>query len=97
VAGGVDDVDLDVAVRDGGVLGEDGDAALALQVVAVHHARLRDLVGAEALGLLEHGVHEGGLAVVDVGDDGDVADVLAGDAARGGGRRRGGCRRAGGR
>jgi hypothetical protein len=27
--------------------------------------------------LLEHGVDEGGFAVVDVGDDGDVANVLA--------------------
>ena len=33
VAGGVDDVDLRVAVLDGGVLGEDGDAALTLEVV----------------------------------------------------------------
>ena len=32
VAGGVDDVDLHVAVPDRGVLGEDGDALLALEV-----------------------------------------------------------------
>jgi hypothetical protein len=31
-------------------------------------------VGTEGAGLAEHGVDEGGLAVVDVGDDGDVAD-----------------------
>ena len=35
VAGGVDDVDLDARVGDGGVLGEDGDAPLALQIVGV--------------------------------------------------------------
>jgi hypothetical protein len=28
--------------------------------------------------LLEHGVDEGGLAVVDVGDDGDIANVPRG-------------------
>ena len=33
--------------------------------------------GAEGPGLPEHGVDEGGLAVIDVGDDGDVAQVLA--------------------
>ena len=30
----------------------------------------------KALSLLEEGVNEGGLAVVDVGDDGEVAEVL---------------------
>ena len=43
------------------------------------HALGDVLVGAEGAGLPEHGVDEGGLAVVDVGHDGDVADVLAGD------------------
>jgi hypothetical protein len=65
----------------GGVLGEDGDAALALEVVAVHHARLNLLVVAEHLALREHRVHQRGLAVVDVRDDGDVAHVTG--AARG--------------
>ena len=40
VAGRVDDVELDVAVPDRGVLGEDRDAALALERVRIHHARL---------------------------------------------------------
>ena len=31
----------------------------------------------EGAGLAQHGVDEGGLAVIDVGDDGDVADVGA--------------------
>ena len=61
-------------IEDGGVLGEDGDAALALELVRVHDALGDGLIGAEGAGLAEHGVDEGGLAVVDVGDDGDVAD-----------------------
>ena len=32
-------------------------------------------VGAEDAALIEHGVDESGLAVVHVGDDGDVADT----------------------
>ena len=63
----------DVAVVDGGVLGQDRDAALALEVVVVHGALGDALVGAERAALAEHRVDEGGLAVVDVGDDGDVA------------------------
>ena len=59
---------------DGGVLGEDGDAPLALERVGVHHALFDLLVVAERPGLAEHLVHQGGLAVVDVRDDGDVTN-----------------------
>ena len=73
MARGVDDVDLDSVVLHGRVLGQDGDASFLLQNVAVHGA-LGDLLPvAELEGLLEKAVHEGGLAVVDVRDDGDVA------------------------
>ncbi len=75
VAGRVDDVDLDAVVADAGGLGQDGDAALALQVVGVHDAVADVLVGAENAALVEHGVDQRGLAVVDVRDDGDVAKV----------------------
>ena len=39
------------------------------------HALDHLLVVAEDVGLAQHAVHQGGLAVVDVGDDGDVANV----------------------
>ncbi len=47
VAGGVDDVDAGVAPDHRGALGEDGDASLTLQVVAVHGALGHDLMVAE--------------------------------------------------
>ena len=59
------------------VLGEDRDALLALEVDRVHHALGDVLVLAERAGLPEHRVDERRLAVVDVGDDGDVAEVVA--------------------
>ena len=74
VAGGVDDVDVHAGVVQRRVLGEDGDAALALEVVAVHHALFQVLVGGEHAGLAQQLVDQRGLAVVDVGDDGDVAN-----------------------
>ena len=77
VAGRVHDVDLQAAVANGRVLREDRDALLALQVHGVHDADVHVLVLAERPGLPEHGVHERGLAVVDVSHDGDVADVFA--------------------
>ena len=77
VARRVDDVDVHVAVIDRAVLGEDRDAALALEVVAVHHPLADVLVLGERARLHQQLVDERGLAVVDVGDDGDVAEVLA--------------------
>ena len=76
VARGVDDVDLRVAVAHGGILGQDRDAALALQIVGVHDAVDDLLIFAVDAALLEHLVDQGGLAVVNVGDDGDVSQFL---------------------
>ena len=76
MAGGVDDIDLDAFVRDGHILRENGDAALALQVVVVQDEVPEVLGTANEIGLIDHPVHERRLAVVDVGDDGDVSDVL---------------------
>ena len=73
----VDDVDLRAVQPDRGVLGEDGDPLLALEVAGVHDALGDILVLAERAGLPEHRVDEGRLAVVDVGDDGDVPQIVA--------------------
>src|SRR5690606_22000858 len=82
VAGGVDDVDPGLArlavPHYRGALGQDGDAPLTLLVVGVHGALDGRLVGAEHARLGEKLIDEGGLAVVDVGDDGDVAQVHSG-------------------
>ena len=76
MAGSVDDIDLDALVRDGHILRENGDAALALQVVVVQDEVPQILGTANEIGLIDHPVHERRLAVVDVGDDSDVSDVL---------------------
>ena len=73
VARGVYNIDLHIAVLDGGVFGQNGNAALPLQVPGVHDPVLHFLVLPEGAALLEHLVHQGGLAMVHVGDDGDVS------------------------
>ena len=78
VARRVDDVDARAVPVDGRALGQDGDAALALQIIAVHRLRLNLLVLAEGAGLLEQGIDQRGLAVIDVRDDRDVAKVHVG-------------------
>jgi hypothetical protein len=78
VAGGVHDINVVVLVFEGGVLGANGDAFFTLQIHGIHEAfgRRLDLVGAEGAGLLEEAIHEGGLAVVNVRDDGDITNML---------------------
>src|SRR5258708_10554897 len=73
VPGCVHDIDFDIVIEDGRVLGQNGDAALAFKLVRVHDALDVVLVGAERTALLQHGVDQRGLAVVYVGDDSDVA------------------------
>ena len=76
MARGVHNVDLDIFVVHGGVFGQNGDAALPLQVARVHDPVHRGLIFPIDAALLEHLVHQGSLAVVDVGDDGDVAKMV---------------------
>ena len=82
VAGGVDDVDAGILPLHRGRLGQDGDAALALQIVGVHGAFGDLLVLAEGAGVLQQTVDERGLAVVDVGNDGDVTKVHGSSSGR---------------
>src|SRR6185295_16642436 len=49
----------------------------ALEVVRVHDPLDDVLVSTEDAALPEHGVDQGGLAMVDVGDDSEVANILA--------------------
>ena len=74
VAGGVDDIDLHSVPVDGAVLGRNGDAAFAFKIHLVHDAVVHMLVGAKNAALLEQTVNKGGLAVVNVGDNGYVTE-----------------------
>ena len=76
MAGRVDDVDLGAVKTHAGDLGEDGDAALAFQIVRIHDALGDCFVGAENAALAKHGVDQRGLAVVNVRNDSDVTGVL---------------------
>ena len=75
VAGGVDEVEDVVLPADPDVLRLDGDAPLALEVHGVevllaHEARV------DRAGQLEDAVRQGRLAVVDMADDGEIADAV---------------------
>ena len=82
MAGRVDDVVLDPVMVDRRVLGEDRDPTLPLERVRVHGSSLALLAFAINAALTEHRVDQSRLAVVDVRDDRDVADVGTGSHKR---------------
>ena len=55
------------------VLRQNGDSALALKRVGIHHALLIRSADLKGAGLLEERVHERGLTVVNVSDNGNIA------------------------
>ena len=75
VAGGVDDVDPRALPFQRGAFGQNRDATFTLDVIAVHGAFGNRLIVAEGSGLFQQFVHQGGFAMVDVRDDGDVAKL----------------------
>ena len=60
--------------------------ALALQVVRVEDAIADELAGAELAALAQQAIDERRLAVIDVGDDGDITNVGAAHFGGAGGR-----------
>ena len=76
VAGRVDDVDAVVLPLHSRVLGQDGNAAFAFQVIGIHDAFDVFAAVSERAGLAQQLVDEGGLAVVDVRDDGDITQIF---------------------
>ena len=53
-----------------------GNTAFALQIPGVHDPIRHLLMRGESVALLEQAVDQRGLAVGDVGDDGDVAQIF---------------------
>ena len=73
---GIDNVDFRTFIVDRNVFGENGDTPFTLQIVVVEHQFARLLVGAKEVSCEEHLVHEGRLSVIDVGNNGNVANIL---------------------
>ena len=63
-------------VIESAVFGRDGDAAFLFEVVGVHKAFIDLLIVSEGACEFEQLVNQRGFAVVNVGDDGDVANLV---------------------
>ena len=72
----VDNVDLGTLSIDGNILGKDGDAALAFQVVTIQYLTAEVLSFAEQVSRQHHLIHQCGLTVVNVGNNCYVSDIL---------------------
>ncbi|NJN36874.1 MAG: hypothetical protein HC794_07235 [Nitrospiraceae bacterium] len=82
MAGCIDDVDargaaISAVPFDTGALGKNGDPAFLFEIARIHRALFNALVFAESARLAEQLVHQRGLAVVNVGNDGEITDVGA--------------------
>ena len=76
VARGVDDIDFITFIPDTHILAEDGDTAFALEVVVVEDELAGLLIVTKQLGLMKHAVDQGGLAMVDVGYNSNITNIL---------------------
>ena len=76
VTRGINDVNFSSLPCYGYVLGQDGDAAFAFQVVVVHHQLTGMLVFLKEFAGHQHFIHNGGFAVVNVRNYCDVSNVL---------------------
>jgi hypothetical protein len=75
VARGVDDVDDLLVPTDRGIFGFDGNSAFAFLIHGIHGAFADRLVFPEGASLTQQLIDEGGFAMIDVGDDSNIANV----------------------
>ena len=75
VTGRINNVDFGVVPDNRCILCQNGDAALTLQRIGVENALTRRVRVAEDFCLLEHAIDQSGLAMIDMGNNGDIAKV----------------------
>ena len=72
----INDVDLGFLIFNGNVFCQNGNSAFTLLIVGVQNTFLNLLVFTEGVCCLQHLVNQCCLTVVNVGNDGNVSDVL---------------------
>ena len=74
---GVDNIDLSAFVMYGCVFGENGDPSFSFDIIGVHDSFPDLLVFTEDAALTEKLIYQSGLAMVNVSDDGYVANIFS--------------------
>jgi hypothetical protein len=76
MARSVDDVDVIAVPIDRGIFRQDGDTPFFFQGIGVHDTFIDFCVSVEGAGLLQKLVNQGGFAMVNVSDDGDISEFF---------------------
>ena len=75
MARSVNNINVSTLVVHRTVFGKDGDATLFFKVIGVHYALGHRLILAKGTRMLKQLVNQGGLAVVNVGNNGNVSEL----------------------
>jgi hypothetical protein len=73
----INEIDINAPVHYGRILSHDGNPLFPLKGITVHYQLAYCLVISKDLALLEHGIYQGGLAMVNVGNNRDISDITA--------------------
>jgi hypothetical protein len=74
MAGSVNNIDLVSAMMNREVFGKNRYAALFFEIIGVHDSFGDCFVCSEYPGMFQHCIDQRGLAMINMGDDGDVTD-----------------------
>ena len=77
MARGIDDIDLCTFICDSCILRQNRDTTFTLNVIGVHDTFGHLLIGTENAALLEQFIHQGGLSVIDMGDNSNITNILS--------------------
>ena len=70
---GVNDIDPIIVPSDRSIFGQNGNATLTFLIIGIHDPLSARIFAIQGAGLLQQAVDQRGFAVVNVGDNGDVA------------------------
>ncbi|CDD60963.1 uncharacterized protein BN684_00859 [Clostridium sp. CAG:505] len=72
----INDIDFGIAVMNGSILRQNGNAAFSFDIAAVHNTFLYHLIGTENTALAQHLVYQCGFAMVYVSNNGNISNVF---------------------
>ena len=82
MTGGINNVDADALPHDRAVLGRDGNPPFPFKFHGVHEPLVDVLIVTKQAALTKHGIHQSGLAVVDMRYDCDVSQFVVSEFNR---------------
>ena len=77
MSGSIDNVDLYIFVKNSCIFRQDRDAAFPFNCIGVHDPFLYFLIRTENTALFQQLVHQSGFSMVNMSNDGHIADIFA--------------------